>query len=127
MNRFLRLDLCGEPPVAIRIDGKAFHTFTRGFEKPFDRALMKAMQLTMEYLCKHIQGCVFGYTQSDEITLNIFSLIGYGETKEEALEDYKKKFGYVMDELRAFERMLFETDVLENSMVEVDAGGNEIK
>lgn len=31
-----------------------------------------------------------------------------------------------MDELRAFERMLFETDVLENSMVEVDAGGNEM-
>ena len=23
-------------PVAIRIDGKAFHTFTRGFQKPFD-------------------------------------------------------------------------------------------
>lgn len=23
-------------PVAIRIDGKAFHTFTRGFEKPFN-------------------------------------------------------------------------------------------
>lgn len=24
---------------------------------------------TMEYLCENIQGCVFGYTQSDEITL----------------------------------------------------------
>lgn len=56
-------------PVAIRIDGKAFHTFTRGFRKPFDFILMKTMQDTMKYLCENIQGCVLGYTQSDEITL----------------------------------------------------------
>ena len=56
-------------PVIIRLDGKAFHTFTRGLEKPFDFTLMKVMQLTMQYLCANIQGCVFGYTQSDEITL----------------------------------------------------------
>lgn len=56
-------------PVAIRLDGKAFHTFTRGFEKPFDEILVKSMQDTMKYLCEEIQGCVFGYTQSDEITL----------------------------------------------------------
>lgn len=56
-------------PVIIRVDGKAFHTITRGMEKPFDRFLMKAMQETMKFLCENIQGCVFGYTQSDEITL----------------------------------------------------------
>ena len=56
-------------PVAIRIDGKAFHTFTRGFQKPFDEILIKSMQQTMQYLCENIQGCVLGYTQSDEITL----------------------------------------------------------
>lgn len=56
-------------PVAIRIDGKAFHTFTKGFDKPFDRVLMTAMQETMKFLCENIQGCVLGYTQSDEITL----------------------------------------------------------
>ena len=56
-------------PVAIRIDGKAFHTFTRGFKKPFDEILIKSMQQTMQYLCENIQGCVLGYTQSDEITL----------------------------------------------------------
>ena len=56
-------------PVIIRLDGKAFHSFTRGFNKPFDNVLMKAMQLTMRRLCEEIQGCVFGYTQSDEITL----------------------------------------------------------
>ena len=56
-------------PVAIRLDGKAFHTFTRGFQKPFDEILIKSMQETMKYLCENIQGCVLGYTQSDEITL----------------------------------------------------------
>lgn len=35
-------------PVAIRIDGKAFHTFTRGFQKPFDEVLIKSMQETMK-------------------------------------------------------------------------------
>ena len=56
-------------PAIIRIDGKAFHTFTKGFKKPFDMVLMSAMQNTMKSLCEQIQGCVFGYTQSDEITL----------------------------------------------------------
>ena len=56
-------------PVIIRIDGKAFHTFTRGFKKPFDDVLVKTMQETMKYLCENIQGCVLGYTQSDEISL----------------------------------------------------------
>ena len=55
--------------VILRLDGCHFHTTTRGFKKPFDPVMIKAMQDTMKYLCEHIQGCVFGYTQSDEITL----------------------------------------------------------
>ena len=61
--------LVSRMPVIIRLDGVAFHTFTKGFEKPFDNVMIKAMQKTMQYLCEHIQGCVLGYTQSDEITL----------------------------------------------------------
>ena len=56
-------------PVIIRLDGKAFHTFTRGLKKPFDEIFVKAMQDTMKHLCENVQGCVLGYTQSDEITL----------------------------------------------------------
>lgn len=56
-------------PVIIRIDGKAFHSFTKGFKKPFDDIFCFSMQQTMKYLCENIQGCVLGYTQSDEITL----------------------------------------------------------
>lgn len=73
-------------PVAIRIDGKAFHTFTRGFKKPFDDILIQTMTDTTEYLCKNIQGCVFGYTQSDEITL---ILIDYQTLNTSAWFDYE--------------------------------------
>ena len=73
-------------PVAIRIDGKAFHTFTRGFVKPFDYVLVSAMQRTMKYLCENIQGCVFGYTQSDEITL---ILLDYQTLDTDAWFDYE--------------------------------------
>lgn len=64
-----KLFLTRRVPAIIRVDGKAFHTFTRGMKKPFDNVLMSTMQETMKYLCENIQGCVFGYTQSDEITL----------------------------------------------------------
>ena len=73
-------------PVAIRIDGKAFHTFTRGFQKPFDEILIRSMQATMKYLCENIQGCVLGYTQSDEITL---ILIDYKNLNSDAWFDYE--------------------------------------
>ena len=73
-------------PVAIRIDGKAFHTFTRGFQKPFDEILVKSMQDTMKYLCENIQGCVLGYTQSDEITL---ILVDYQNLNSDAWFDYE--------------------------------------
>lgn len=73
-------------PVAIRIDGKAFHTFTRGFQKPFDEVLIKSMQKTMKYLCENIQGCVLGYTQSDEITL---ILVDYKNLNSAAWFDYE--------------------------------------
>ena len=73
-------------PVAIRIDGKSFHTFTRYFKKPFDDILRESMMATMKYLCENIQGCVFGYTQSDEITL---ILIDYQKLNTSAWFDYE--------------------------------------
>lgn len=56
-------------PVIIRLDGKAFHTFTKGLKKPYDEIFHNTMNATMKYLCENIQGCKLGYTQSDEITL----------------------------------------------------------
>lgn len=73
-------------PVVIRIDGKAFHTFTRGFERPFDEVFGNAMHKTMQYLCENIQGCIFGYTQSDEISL---VLSDYRKLNSDAWFDYE--------------------------------------
>ena len=56
-------------PVIIRLDGKAFHTFTKGLKRPYDEVFHNTMNQTLQCLCENIQGCKFGYTQSDEITL----------------------------------------------------------
>ncbi len=71
-------------PVIIRLDGCHFHTFTKGFVKPFDEVLMCSMVRTMKFLCQNIQGCVFGYTQSDEISL---ILIDYKKLNSSAWYD----------------------------------------
>ena len=81
-----KTSLMRRTPVAIRIDGKAFHTFTRGFEKPFDTLLVNTMQQTTKKLCENIQNCVFGYTQSDEITL---ILVDYKDINTAAWFDYE--------------------------------------
>jgi len=53
----------------IRVDGKAFHTYTRGCDRPFDAGLMADMDATAEYLCKNIQGAKCAFVQSDEISV----------------------------------------------------------
>lgn len=56
-------------PVAIRVDGRSFHTFTRGFKRPFDYIFMKSMQETAKYMCENMGNAKFAYVQSDEITI----------------------------------------------------------
>lgn len=73
-------------PVVIRIDGKAFHTFTDKFKRPFDDVLINTMQETAKYLCENIQGCQLAYTQSDEISL---LLIDYQRFETSAWFDYE--------------------------------------
>lgn len=72
-------------PVICRLDGRAFHTFTRGLKRPYDEIFHKAMNDTLMYLCKNIQGCKVGYTQSDEITL---LLVDYDTITTDAWFDY---------------------------------------
>ena len=73
-------------PVVIRCDGRSFHTLTRNFKRPFDEVLLKPMQETTKYMCENIQGCVLGYTQSDEISL---VLIDYKRLDSQAWFDYE--------------------------------------
>lgn len=55
--------------TVVRVDGKAFHTYTRGCARPFDYDLMADMDETAKALCEQVQGCRLAYVQSDEITL----------------------------------------------------------
>ena len=58
-------------PVIVRLDGRAFHSWTRKTQcsKPFDHNMIKLMADTTHFLCENCTNCVFGYTQSDEISL----------------------------------------------------------
>ena len=50
-----KIKLIRRMPVIIRLDGKAFHTFTKGFKKPFDEILIKTMQETFSCVkCNYI-------------------------------------------------------------------------
>lgn len=53
----------------IRIDGKAFHTYTKGLEKPYDKHFNQCMDDAAFVLLKEVQGGLFVYTQSDEISV----------------------------------------------------------
>ena len=66
-----RTKLARRTNTIIRIDGKAFHTYTKGLKRPFDQGLMEDMNRTTEFLCQNIQGAKFGYVQSDEISILI--------------------------------------------------------
>lgn len=58
-------------PLIVRVDGKAFHTFTRGLTRPFDYDFIDVMQQTALHLCDELQGVKLAYHQSDEISLLI--------------------------------------------------------
>lgn len=66
-----RISLPRRSYIIIRIDGKAFHTYTKGMERPFDMALIEDMNATAAYLCKNIMGAKLAFVQSDEISILI--------------------------------------------------------
>lgn len=55
-------------PTFARVDGRSFHTFTRGMERPYDPRMAQAMVETAQWLAQETNACMT-YTQSDEITL----------------------------------------------------------
>jgi tRNA(His) 5'-end guanylyltransferase len=93
-----RVYLTRRMPVIIRVDGNAFHTFTRGLDKPFDYHFMRIMQHTCKELCEFIQGCVGGYVQSDEISL---LLVDYNTITTDAWFDYNLQKGTSLAAARA--------------------------
>lgn len=72
MKRYEDITRYKLPPrtyTLIRVDGRAFHTWTRGLAKPYDTFLMDLMDKTAIALCEEIAGAQFAFVQSDEISL----------------------------------------------------------
>ena len=73
-------------PVICRLDMRSGHSFTKGFQRPFDDVFIKTMQETAKYLCGKIQGCKLSYQQSEEITL---VLVDYDKLNTDCFFDYR--------------------------------------
>ena len=72
-------------PIILRLDGVAFHSYTKRMVRPFDYILTYLMAETMKSLCEKIQGATFAYQQSDEISI---FLKDYNKLTSEAWFDY---------------------------------------
>jgi len=59
-------------PICCRLDGRSFHNFTEGLQRPYDPYFSSLMIDTTKYLVEKTNACI-GYTQSDEISLIFYS------------------------------------------------------
>jgi tRNA(His) 5'-end guanylyltransferase len=64
-----RTHITPRTPIIIRVDGKAFHSYTKGFNKPWDKQLQSAMNVAAVGLLNNVSGADIAYIQSDEISL----------------------------------------------------------
>lgn len=87
MGKGMRRAMKGLPLLA-RLDGRAFHTFTKGLARPFDERLTKCMEETTKYLVEKTHAIV-GYTQSDEISLVWY--VEAGSTSEFMFDGQEQK------------------------------------
>ncbi len=67
-NQYLTPNL----PVCVRIDGKAFHSWTAGLKRPYDERIQELFDRTTSFLVEQTKPCI-GYTQSDEISLIFYN------------------------------------------------------
>ena len=86
-ERRQRFYLTSRMPVAVRVDGRAFHTLTKHCRKPFDGKFIDAMILAAFYVFDEAQGCKVAYVQSDEAN---FILTDYDDLLTDAWFDYNK-------------------------------------
>lgn len=81
-----KTQLLRRTPVIIRVDGKAFHTFTRGLQRPYDEDLIECMAHAAKATARQLQGFKMGFIQSDEAS---FLLTDYDDLTTDAWFDYK--------------------------------------
>jgi tRNA(His) guanylyltransferase len=82
-----RYYLTRRTPVVVRLDGRAFHTLTKGFQKPYDASFIETMDSAARCLFDEMQGCKMAYIQSDEAS---FVLTDYDTLTTEAWFGYNK-------------------------------------
>ncbi|ATN88932.1 hypothetical protein SEA_SCHATZIE_121 [Mycobacterium phage Schatzie] len=85
-------------PLIIRVDGRAFHTYTRGLRRPFDGDLMAVMVMAAQCTAAEMQGFKLGFVQSDEAT---FLLTDYDDL------DTQGWFGYELNKVVSLSASLF--------------------
>lgn len=85
-----RFHLTRRVPVIVRVDGRAFHSWTRGLNRPFDRDLIDAMVQAATDVSQEMQGFKLAYVQSDEVS---FLMTDYDELTTEPW------FGYVQSKV----------------------------
>lgn len=73
-------------PLIVRVDGRHFHTFTRGAEKPFDQKIIMSMVEAAKYVAKNMQGFKAAFIQSDEAS---FLITDYDDIKTQGWFDYE--------------------------------------
>lgn len=93
-----RPELLRRTPVIVRIDGRAFHSYTRSFTKPFSPILQQCMVAASQALAAEMQGFVAAYTQSDEAS---FLLVDYATLQTDAW------FGYNQQKLASISASIF--------------------
>jgi len=85
-DRF-RFELPRRMPCIIRLDGKAFHTYTKSFNRPFDQRLADSMNYAAQQLAAEIQGFKLAFLQSDECSILVTD---YDRIETEAWFNYNK-------------------------------------
>jgi len=100
-------------PLIIRLDGVHFHSFTKGFDRPFDISFLTCMRNTMLRLCENIMGAKLAYTQSDEITILV--------TDDDTLET-DAWFGKNLQKIVSVSAAMA-TNFFHNEMMEIVYGG----
>lgn len=82
-----RHELTRRTPVIVRVDGRAFHTFTKGMDKPFDQRLIDAMVVGAIAVSEEMQGFKAAFVQSDEAS---FFMTDYDTLQTSGWFDYCK-------------------------------------
>ena len=73
-----RLLLPRKTHTVIRLDGNAFHTYTRGLARPFDAQLHDDLVSAAAFLCAKVSGARLAYVQSDEVSVLLTDFANVG-------------------------------------------------